>query len=183
MAINPVDEALHEPVDGAAVWHDTVSFTLRDDKLGFVIDADIDVQLSEPRLVASLVMSRDGDSIADRQRIYDDRPQADWDVMAVGGLTFRIHEMLIEWLIQVAMGDVKAYLVCRAVGDGSWIGKPGRPTGGGYTHTITATGDVMVGDARFVINATGTRERWWGHQRPSDAVRTLSFTVNPAPAP
>jgi hypothetical protein len=176
MAITPVDEALHEPIDGA-LWHDVVTFSLRDDGVGLTIDADIDVQLGEPRLVASIVISLDGDTLADRQRIYDDRPQADWDVMAVGGLTFRIHEMLVEWLIQVAMGDVKAYLVCRAVDDGSWIGRPGGPRGGGYSHRITASGDVMRGDQRWVINATGIRERWWGPDRPRDQVRMVPFTV------
>jgi hypothetical protein len=179
MSIDPVHEALHQPLDGSR-WHDVVSFSLRsanDDEAAIDIEAFIDVQLGEPSLLSSIIITVDGDQIVDRQRFFDDTPQADWDVMSVGGVTFRIHEMLVEWLVQVAMGDVKAYLVCRASDEGDVIGRPLRPEGGGYRHRVSVTGDLMIGEQRWVIDGVGSRTRWWGHHEPTDTIRSLKVST------
>jgi hypothetical protein len=178
MSLTATDESLRPPTADAQLWHDVVAFELHDLVHQLTIDAFIDVQLGVPRLTSSVIVAMDSLTQADRQRVVDDGPQADWDVMGVGGITFRIHEMLTEWLIQLALGDVKAYLVCRALDDGTIIGRALRPESGGYVHTVAVTGDLMIGGHRWVIDATGTREHWWGHQRPSNAVRSLPLRTS-----
>jgi hypothetical protein len=166
--ITDADERLHRVEDPSPHWSDSLYFNAWDPATGTFVMTRIAVLPNTGRVTAGLVVWRDGNPVYGFGHELDEVPPTDWDVMAVGGLTYRMLSSGQAWAVQLADGDTQAHLEWHGVGPAvSYDAHPSGPlpravAWGHYEQTCRVTGDLVVAGERVQLHGVGQRDHSWG---------------------
>lgn len=164
------DERLHPVEDPSPHWTDSLYFSAWDPGTDTLVMTRIDVQRNRDRVTAGLLVWRDGDIAYSFGHELDEIPPTDWDVMGVGGLTYRMTASRRSWAVQLADGGNQAHLEWDGLAEAVHYG--GHPSGplpkavawGHYEQTCRVHGDLILGDDRIRFDGFGQRDHSWGHR-------------------
>jgi hypothetical protein len=145
------DERLHPVEDPSPHWSDSLYFNAWDPGSDTFVMTRIAVLANAPRVTAGLVAWHRGAVVYAYGRELDALPAADWDVMEVEGLTYRMLASRRSWAVQLRDGDAQAHLEWH--GDTEPVSYQGHPDGplprpvawGHYEQTCRVTGDHWAG--------------------------------------
>ena len=166
--IDDADERLHPVEDPSEHWSDSLYFNAWDPATDAFLLTRIAVRANVPQVTAGMVVWVGGAPVHGYGHELDHVPPADWDVMAVAGLTYRMLESGRSWAVQLDDGEHRAHL--------EWHGRSpathysGHPAGplpkavawGHYEQTCDVRGDLHVGGQRIRFDGIGQRDHSWG---------------------
>jgi len=168
VGITDADERLHPVEDPSPHWSDSLYFNAWDPATDTFVMTRIAVQANAGRATAGMLVWRAGDLVYGYGREVEERPAADWDVMVVGDLTYRMIESGQAWAVQLADGDDRVHLEWTGIGPAvSYQGHPAGPlpravAWGHYEQTCRVSGDFMAGGQRVRFDGLGQRDHSWG---------------------
>jgi hypothetical protein len=168
VGITDADERLHPVEDPSAHWSDSLYFNAWDPATDTFLMTRIAVQANAGRVTAGMIVWRGGAPVYGYGRELDELPTADWDVMAVDGLTYRMLSSGQTWAVQLADGEHQAHLEWAGIGPAvSYDAHPGGSlpravAWGHYEQTCRVTGDLAVGAERVRFDGIGQRDHSWG---------------------
>ncbi|MET0727126.1 MAG: hypothetical protein ABWZ76_02380 [Acidimicrobiales bacterium] len=173
MATIPItddDERLHPVEDPSPQWSDSLCFTAWDPGTDTLVMTRITVQANAGRATGGFLVWRDGVPVYAKGFRVSEIPATDWDVMAVGGLTYRMLSSGRAWAVQLSDRDGagQSHLEWHGLGDPvSYEGHPGGAlpravAWGHYEQTCRVTGDLIVGGQRTRVDGFGQRDHSWG---------------------
>lgn len=168
--ITDEDERLHPVEDPSAHWSDSLYFNAWDPATSTFLMSRIAVRANAPQVTAGMIVWVDGMPVHGYGHELDHVPPTDWDVMGVGGLTYRMLQSGQAWALQLADGEARAHL--------EWHGRSpathydGHPAGplpravawGHYEQTCDVRGDLVVGGRSIRFDGFGQRDHSWGHR-------------------
>lgn len=167
-AITDADERLHPVEDPSAHWSDSLYFNAWDPGTDTFLMTRIAVLANAGRVTAGMVVWRNGLPAYAFSHDLDEIPPTDWDVMAVGGLTYRMVASGQTWAVQLDDGDRQAHLEWHGLGPTvSYDAHPSGPlpravAWGHYEQTCRVRGDLVVGGERIRFDGFGQRDHSWG---------------------
>ena len=170
VGITDADERLHPVEDPSPHWSDSLYFNAWDPATNTFLMTRIAVLANAARVTAGMLVWRDGSPIYGYGRELTELPAADWDVMTVDGLAYRMLSSGQSWAVQLADGDDQAHLEWHGLGDTvSYDANPGgglprAVAWGHYEQTCRVTGDLMVGGRRVRFDGFGQRDHSWGYR-------------------
>jgi hypothetical protein len=163
-------EQLHPVEDPSPHWSDSLYFNAWDPVASIFCMTRIAVLPNRPRLTAGFLCWVDGTPVYGYGREVDEAPHSDWDVMTVGGLTYRMQQAQREWVVQLDDGDAAAAHL-------TWTGFTGmfdyadNPTPlpravawGHYEQSCRVEGDLVLGADRTAFRGVGQRDHSWGYR-------------------
>jgi hypothetical protein len=162
------DECLHPVEDASPHWSDSLYFNAWDPTTGTFLITRIAVQANAGRVTAGMIVWRDGVPAYAYGHDLDEVPPTDWDVMGVGGLTYRMLSSGSAWAVQLADGDTQAHLEFHGLGPAvSYEAHPAGPlpravAWGHYEQTCRVSGDLIVAGERTRFEGFGQRDHSWG---------------------
>ncbi len=166
--ITDADERLHPVEDPSDHWSDSLYFNAWDPATDAFVMTRIAVRANAPQVTAGMIVWVDGAPVYGFGHDLDAVPPTDWDVMAVGGLTYRMLESGQAWAVQLDDGEHRAHLEWHGRSPAThYSGHPGGPlpravAWGHYEQTCTVTGDLHVGGHRIRFDGHGQRDHSWG---------------------
>lgn len=166
--ITDADERLHPVEDPSPHWSDSLYFNAWDPTTSTFLMTRVAVQANAGRISAGMLVWQDGVPVYAYGRELGELPEADWDVMTVDGLTYRMLASGQSWAVQLADGDDHAHLEWHGLGPAvSYDAHPGGPlprsvAWGHYEQTARVTGDLIVGGRRVRFDGFGQRDHSWG---------------------
>jgi hypothetical protein len=170
VGITDDDERLHPVEDPSEHWSDSLYFNAWDPSTNAFVMTRIAVRANVPQVTAGMIVWVDGEPVYGFGHELGEIPPTDWDVMAVGGLTYRMLESGQAWAVQLADGDAQAHLEWRGLSPvTAYAGHPngGLPRAvawGHYEQSCRVTGDLHVGGRRITFDGLGQRDHSWGHR-------------------
>lgn len=162
------DERLHPVEDESPHWSDSLYFNAWDPTTETFLMTRIAVQANASRVTAGMIAWREGVPVYAYGHELTEMPRTDWDVMNVGGITYRMLAAGRTWAVQLADGDHQAHLEWQGLGDAvSYDAHPGGPlplavAWGHYEQTCRVTGDLIVAGQRIRFDGFGQRDHSWG---------------------
>ena len=168
--ITDADERLHPIEDPSPHWSDSLYFNAWDPGTDAFVMSRIAVRANEPAATGGMIVWLDGVPIYGYGRDLDEVPPSDWDVMTVGGLTYRMLESGRAWALQLSDPDASARVHLEWHGQSPATSYEGNPTGplpkpvawGHYEQTCQVRGDLHIGDHRIAFDGFGQRDHSWG---------------------
>lgn len=162
------DERLHPVEDPSPHWSDSLYFNAWDPGSDTFLMTRIAVLANAQRVTAGMVVWHQGAVVYAYGRELDALPTADWDVMEVDGLGYRMLASGRSWAVQLRDGDDQAHLEWHGEVDPvSYQGHPAGPlprdvAWGHYEQSCRVTGDLVVGGRRIRFDGFGQRDHSWG---------------------
>jgi hypothetical protein len=166
--ITDADERLHPVEDPSPHWSDSLYFNAWDPGTDTFLMTRIAVLANAGRATGGMIVWHDGELAYAYGRELDELPDADWDVMATDGLTFRMLESCQAWAVQLADGDAKAHLEWHGLSAAtSYDAHPSGPlpravAWGHYEQSARVHGDLVVGGRTVAFDGFGQRDHSWG---------------------
>ncbi len=166
--ITDADERLHPVEDPSAHWSDSLYFNAWDPSSDTFLMTRIAVLANAGRVTAGMIVWRGGAPVYGYGRDLGELPAADWDVMAVEDLTYRMLSSGQTWAVQLSDGEHQAHLEWAGLGPAvSYDAHPGGAlpravAWGHYEQTCRVTGDLVVGGERVRFDGFGQRDHSWG---------------------
>lgn len=170
IGITDDDERLHPIEDPSPHWSDSLYFNAWDPGTDTFVMTRIAVLGNANRVTAGLLVWRDGNLAHAYGHDLSEIPPTDWDVMGVGGLTYRMVASKRSWAVQLADGVNQAHLEWDGLGDAvCYAGHPSGPlpqavAWGHYEQTCRVRGDLILADDRIRFDGFGQRDHSWGHR-------------------
>jgi hypothetical protein len=164
------DERLHPIEDPSPHWSDSLYFNAWDPATGAFLLTRMAVRANEPAATAGMIVWVDGVPVYGYDRDVVEVPPTDWDVMAIGDLTYRMLESGQAWAVQLADGEHRAHLEWHGLSPAThYSGHPGGPlprpvAWGHYEQTCAVRGDLHVGGQRIAFDGFGQRDHSWGYR-------------------
>jgi hypothetical protein len=162
------DERLHPVEDNSPHWSDSLYFNAWDPATTTFVMTRIAVRANAGQVTAGMVVWVDGMPVYGFGHELDEIPPTDWDVMDVGGLTYRMLSSGQAWAVQLGDGDHRAHLEWHGCSPATHYN--GHPAGGlpravawgHYEQTCRVTGDLHVGGQQIAFDGFGQRDHSWG---------------------
>lgn len=164
------DERLHPVEDPSLHWSDSLYFNAWDPGSDTFLMTRIAVLANAGRVTAGLVVWHQGAVVYAYGRELDALPRADWDVMEVDGLAYRMLAARQGWAVQLRDGEDQAHLEWHGTAEPvSYQGHPHGPlphsvAWGHYEQTARVTGDLVVAGHRIRFDGVGQRDHSWGYR-------------------
>jgi hypothetical protein len=164
MALVDADERLHPVGSDSPHWSDSLYFNAWDPASGTFLMTRMAVRPNEGVRTAGMLAWLDGVPAWGYGRDLEGPATADWDVMTMGALTYRMEEALRRWVVQLHDGDDRLHLVFDGVTPcvDYGTGIPRAWAWGHYEQTCRVTGDVHVAGRRLSVDGWGQRDHSWG---------------------
>lgn len=164
MRVVDADEQLHPVGDASPHWSDSLYFNAWDPASGSFLMTRMAVRPNEGVRTAGMLAWFDGVPAWGYGRDLEGPPTSNWDVMTMGGLTYRMEQALQRWVVQLADGDDRVHLVFDGVTPCVDYGPdiPRAWAWGHYEQTCRVTGDVHVAGRRIAFDGWGQRDHSWG---------------------
>lgn len=169
-AITDEDERLHPVEDPSPHWSDSLYFNAWDPATNAFLMSRMAIRANEPAATAGMIVWVDGVPVYGYGHDLTEVPPTDWDVMAIGGLTYRMLESGQAWALQLADPDTegKVHLEWHGLSPATHYG--GHPNGplprpvawGHYEQTCAVRGDLHVGSQQIAFDGFGQRDHSWG---------------------
>lgn len=164
MAVDDADERLHAIGSPSPHWSDSLYFNAWDPATGTFLMTRMAVRPNEGVRTAGMLVWLDGVPAWGYGRDLEGQPTSDWDVMAMGGMTYRMDQALQRWLVQLHDGDDQVHLrfegVTPCVDYGTEV--PRAWAWGHYEQTCRVVGDLHVAGRRIAFDGWGQRDHSWG---------------------
>jgi hypothetical protein len=166
--ISDDDERLHAVEDPSPHWSDSLYFNAWDPATSTFLMTRIAVLSNARRVTAGMLVWQDGVPVYAYGQELADIPPTDWDVMDVGGITYRMLSAGQAWAVQLADGGQQAHLEWEGLGPAvSYDAHPAGPlpravAWGHYEQTCRVKGDLIVGGERVRFDGFGQRDHSWG---------------------
>lgn len=168
VGITDDDERLQPIEDPSPQWSDSLHFNAWDPATDTFATTRIAVLGNAGHVTAGLLVWRDGNVAYAYGQDLSEIPPTDWDVMSVGGLTYRMVASRRSWAVQLNEGVNRAHLEWDGLGDAvSYASHPGGPlpaavARGHYEQTCRVRGDLILGADRIRFDGFGQRDHSWG---------------------
>ena len=168
--ITDEDERLHPVEDPSPHWSDSLYFNAWDPATSTFLLTRIAVRANASQVTAGMIVWVGGQPVYGYGHELTEVPPTDWDVMAVGGLTYRMLESRQAWAVQLADDASQAHLEWRGASPAThYSGHPAGPlpkavAWGHYEQTCTVTGDLVINGARTRFDGFGQRDHSWGYR-------------------
>ena len=168
VGITDDDERLHPVEDPSPHWSDSLYFNAWDPASDTFLMTRIAVQANAGVVSAGMVVWRQGVPCYAHGHELAEIPPTDWDVMAVGAITYRMLSAGQAWAVQLADGDSQAHLEWHGLGPAvSYDAHPAGPlpravAWGHYEQTCRVAGDLVVNGERIRFDGFGQRDHSWG---------------------
>lgn len=169
LRVTDEDERLHPVEDPSEHWSDSLYFNAWDPASDVFLLTRMAVLPTLAKSTAGVLLWRDGTPAYGYGRDHEGDPPGDWDVMQIGGLTYRMEMSCQRWTMQLddPDNDTRAFL--------TWDGFTGcfpydlNPTPlpkavawGHYEQTCRVTGDLILRGERIKFDGVGQRDHSWG---------------------
>jgi hypothetical protein len=169
--ITDADERLHRVEDPSPHWSDSLYFNAWDPATDTFVMSRMAVLANAGRATAGLLVWREGAVVHAYGQELDHLPQSDWDVMAIGGLSYRMLSSGQSWAVQLdeAAGG-PAHLEWHGLDAAvSYDRHPNGPlpravAWGHYEQTCKVAGDLVVQGDRIRFDGFGQRDHSWGYR-------------------
>lgn len=161
-------ERLQPVADPSPHWSDSLYFNAWDPATDTFLITRIAVLANTRTVTAGALVWRGGVPVYAFGRELGDIPLTDWDVMEVGGLTYRMLASGRSWAVQLDDGTTQAHLEWHGVGDAvSYDLHPEGPlpravAWGHYEQTCRVVGDLVLDGGRVRVDGMGQRDHSWG---------------------
>lgn len=167
MTVSDDDERLHPVEHPSEHWSDSLYFNAWDPATGTFLMTRMAVLGNAKTASSGLVVWLDGVPAYGYGHQLDELPPTDWDVMAIGGLAYRMLAANQRWGISLDDGDNRAWL--------EWDGFSGAYdyadnvvpfnrawAWGHYEQSCRVRGDLHVGGRTIAFDGFGQRDHSWG---------------------
>ncbi len=168
IGITDAHERLHPIDDPSPHWSDSLYFNAWDPGTDTFVMTRIAVLGNQGRATGGMIVWVGGELAYGYGRELGEIPPTDWDVMATGGLTYRMLESGQAWAVQLADGDAKAHLEWHGLSAATSY--DAHPTGplpkavawGHYEQSCRVTGDLVANGHTIAFDGFGQRDHSWG---------------------
>jgi hypothetical protein len=170
VGIGDDDERLHPVDDPSPHWSDSLYFNAWDPATDTFLMTRIAVLANSGRVTGGMLVWRDGNPVYAYGHELTEVPPTDWDVMPVGGLTYRMVSSGQSWAVQLADGIDQAHLEWDGLSVAvSYAGHPAGPlphavAWGHYEQTCRVQGDLVLAGERIRFDGFGQRDHSWGYR-------------------
>jgi hypothetical protein len=170
MPVTDADERLHPVEDPSEHWSDSLYFNAWDPATNTFLLTRIAVLANKGEVTAGYVVWVDGMPVYAYNHVLDHVPDTDWDVMTVGGLSYRMLRSCQTWAVQLDDGDnAKAHLEWDGFSgavhyDDGEAKLPKAVAWGHYEQSCRVRGDLVIGERRIAFDGMGQRDHSWGYR-------------------
>jgi hypothetical protein len=170
MPVTDADERLHPVEDPSEHWSDSLYFNAWDPATNTFLLTRIAVLPNKREVTAGWVVWVDGTPVHAYNHVLADLPDSDWDVMTIGGLSYRMLRSCQTWAVGLDDGDnAKAHLEWDGFSgaihyDDGETKLPKAVAWGHYEQSCRVRGDLVIGDRRIEFDGVGQRDHSWGHR-------------------
>lgn len=167
MTITDEHERLHPVEDPSPHWSDSLYFNAWDPATATFLITRMAVLGNEKRATAGMLVWVDGAPAYAYGFDHEGLPASDWDVMQLGGLTYRMQRALESWALQLDDGPNRAHLTWDGTSSVVDYSDNERPlpravAWGHYEQSCRVHGDLVLGDRRIAFDGWGQRDHSWG---------------------
>lgn len=166
------DERLHPVEDASPYWSDSLFFDAWDPASGTALLTRMAVLPNQAKATAGFLVWRDGAPSYGYGHEHAGPAPGDWDVMSIGGVTYRMEQGCQRWSVRLdePAGDARAFLTWD--GFTSCFPYDRNPTPlpkvvawGHYEQTCRVTGDLVIGGDHVRFDGVGQRDHSWGFRQ------------------
>ena len=167
--ITDLDERVHPVEHDSEHWSDSLYFNAWDPASNVFLLTRIAVLANQSKVTAGVLAWRDGAPTYGYGREHDGPAPGDWDVMQIGGLSYRMEQACQRWVVQLDDPDTdsRAHLTWDGFTgcfpyDRNATTLPKAVAWGHYEQTCRVTGDLVVRGERIRFDGVGQRDHSWG---------------------